>query len=268
MIDMLAVIYGSRRTRLELEIAAEPVEALLPRAERAIVERRPFGLALRQARPPALVAEVKRASPSAGLIATDFDPAVIARSYQRAGADAISVLTEEDHFRGQLRYLELVRAATDLPLLRKDFLTTPYEVTQSAAYGADAILAIVAGLTDDQLAAFLAEARRWQLEVLVEVHSELELQRALAVGSTLLGINNRDLRTLRTDPGVTESLFPLVPPSVQVVSESGFETPTQVASLFRSGVPAFLVGEALMRSPDRAAWVGAVKAAPPGGAEP
>ena len=241
-------------------MAREPLADLLPRALSSTPGRRSLGGALSGSRPPALIAEIKRASPSAGLIARAFDPAKIAASYQAAGADAISVLTEEDHFQGHLSYLEIVRQETTLPVLRKDFLTTRYEVVQSAAYGADAFLAIVAGLTDGQLQSLLTAAQEWRLEVLVEVHSASELGRAVALGATLLGINNRDLRTLTTDPGVTESLIGQVPSGIQVVSESGFETAAQIERIFRLGVTSFLVGEALMRTADRTGWVSAAKA--------
>ncbi|MGC2192795.1 MAG: indole-3-glycerol phosphate synthase TrpC [Candidatus Dormiibacterota bacterium] len=259
MSDALTEIYRDRRWRLEAEMAKEPLSELQARALKSTEERRSLGAALASALPPALIAEIKRASPSAGLIAHQFDPVEIAASYQSAGADAISVLTEEDHFQGHLSFLKLVREATTLPLLRKDFLTTPYEVVQSAAYGADAILAIVAGLSDEQLSALLAAAREWQIEVLVEVHSALELARAVALGASLLGINNRDLRTLHTDLTVTESMIGLVPEGVQVVSESGFESAAQVDRIHRAGVPSFLVGEALMRASDKRGWVRGMK---------
>jgi indole-3-glycerol phosphate synthase len=257
---MLTEIYRDRQRRLDAEMAREPLAELRARALESTDERRSLAAALAGARPPALIAEIKRASPSAGLIARDFDPAAIGASYQAAGADAISVLTEQDHFQGQLSYLKLVRENTTLPLLRKDFLTTPYEVVQSAAYGADAILAIVAGLTDQQLTALLTAAREWQIEVLVEVHTAPELRRAVALRASLLGINNRDLRTLRTDTAVTETLVGLVPPGIQVVSESGFESTGQIERIYHAGVPSFLVGEALMRAADKAGWVRAVKA--------
>jgi len=241
-------------------MAREPMELLKIRARAATGARRSLGAALLGARPPALIAEIKRASPSAGVIAANFDPAKIATSYQSAGADAISVLTEQDHFQGHLSDLQVVRAITSIPLLRKDFLTTTYEVVQSAAYGADAILAIVAGLTDQQLTALLAAAREWRLEVLVEVHSAAELARALVLGPSLVGINNRDLRTLQTDIAVTGALVSLIPSGIQVVSESGFETAAQIERIYRAGVPSFLIGEALMRSADKLAWVGEMKA--------
>lgn len=259
MSDLLAAIYRDRRRRLSVEMAQEPLATLEARALARRGDRRSLSAALAGARPPAVIAEVKRASPSAGLIAVDFDPGAIAARYQEAGADAISVLTEVDHFQGRLSDLEAARSRTSLPLLRKDFLTTTYEVVQSVAYGADAFLAIVAGLRDQELAALLDSAQRWRVDVLVEVHSAGELRRALDLGASLIGINNRDLRTLRTDVAVTESLLGLVPPGVQLVSESGFESAEQIERTFRAGAPAFLVGEALMRAHDKRAWIGAVK---------
>lgn len=260
MSDVLAQIYRARLARLEEEISSDPLTVLEERAASGRHTRRSLAEALKHARPPGLIAEIKHASPSAGVITDDFDVAQIAASYQLAGADAISVLTEEEHFQGRLSYLEIVRQQTSVPLLRKDFLTTPYEVVQSAAYGADAILAIVAGLTDPQLLALFEASWAWDIEVLVEVHSETELERALKLGATLLGINNRDLRTLATDTEVTRRLIGLVPPGILVVSESGYESPVEIRRARRSGISAFLVGEALMRAHDKAAFVSAVKA--------
>lgn len=171
------------------------------------------------------------------------------------------MLTEEEHFLGHLSYLGVVRDQTKVPLLRKDFLTTPYEVVQSAAYGADAILAIVAGLTDPQLLALLRAGSEWEIEVLVEVHTSSEIDRALNLGATLMGINNRDLRTLATNTEVAQSLVHLIPPGIQVVGESGYESVAEIQSAFQRGIPAFLVGEALMRTDDKVAFVSAVKAA-------
>ena len=190
-----------------------------------------------------------------------LDPAAIARDYQAAGADAISVLTESDHFLGDLQYLDVARAAAELPVLRKDFLSTRYEVVQSAAYGADAILAIVAGLSDDQLAAMLEEARRYALDVLVEVHTEAELARALGAGATLLGINNRNLHTFETDLAVTEELLPLVPAGTIVISESGVRSRDDVKRLVAHGARGVLVGESLMRSDDKRQAIRALKGA-------
>jgi indole-3-glycerol phosphate synthase len=250
MIGMLEKLYAAKAAALAEDERREPIAVIAARAERRVAERRPFGAALAQATGPAIVGEVKRASPSVGLIARNFDPAVIAADYERAGVDAISVLTEADHFLGELAYIDIVRAHSVRPILRKDFLTTPYQVAQTAAYGADAILLIAAGLDDATLLELKAEAERYRLDVVIEVHDELELERALAVGGTIIGINNRDLRTFETDLGVTEHLLPSVPAGVLVISESGFHDPEDTARLHALGARGFLVGEALMRAED------------------
>ncbi|MGH7611450.1 MAG: indole-3-glycerol phosphate synthase TrpC, partial [Candidatus Dormibacteria bacterium] len=168
---------------------------------------------------------------------------------------AISVLTEEDQFHGSLADLDLARSGCQLPLLRKDFLSRPYQVVQSAAHGADAVLAIVAGLAQPELEALVAEARRWRLEVLVEVHDEEELELALRLSPELLGINNRNLRTLELDLATTARLRRLVPPGTVVVSESGLRRPEEVRALLAQGIECFLVGEALLRTEDPVGWL-------------
>jgi indole-3-glycerol phosphate synthase len=203
--------------------------------------RRGFAAALRE--PGAIIAEVKKASPSKGVIRADFEPVAIARAYARGGAAALSVLTDERFFQGRLDYLTTIRRTVALPLLEKDFVIDPYQVTEARAFGADAILLIVAALTPETLAGLAAEARAVGVDALVEVHDEDELERAKAVAPGLLGINNRDLRT-------TERLLPHVPKGCTVVAESGIETHADIARLVSSGVHAFLVGETLMRAPD------------------
>ncbi|MGH7640035.1 MAG: indole-3-glycerol phosphate synthase TrpC [Candidatus Dormibacteria bacterium] len=259
MPDLLGEIFRQRHRLLEREMEQEPLAHLQTRAEQSRLCRRSLRARLAAAAPPALICEIKRASPSAGVIDATIDPGAWARGYQRAGADAVSVLTEPDHFLGRLQDLDQARAGCDLPLLRKDFLDHPYQVVQSAAHGADAILAIVAGLDDRSLAGLLAEARAWGLEALVEVHSQPELERALDQEVDLLGINNRDLRTLQVDLGVTERLLPLVPKTVTVVSESGFRQREQLRRCQRAGVGAFLVGEALLRSGEPLSLLGQLK---------
>jgi indole-3-glycerol phosphate synthase len=259
MNDMLEKLYAAKAAARAVDEEREPLEALQQRARARLGERRGFRAALAAARGPAIVAEIKRASPSVGLIVPHLDPAEIARTYEAAGADAISVLTEADHFLGDLAYLDVARGASALPILRKDFLCTAYEVVQSAAYGADAILAIVAGLTDAQLVAMMHEASVYALDVLVEVHTEDELRRALAAGATLLGINNRNLRTFETDLAVTEELLPLVPSDAIVISESGVKSQEDVRRLVQHGARGVLVGESLMRSGDKNEAVRALK---------
>lgn len=259
--DMLAKLYAAKAAVLAKDQAREPLELLRERAENRHAERRDFRAAIAAAAGPAIVAEIKRASPSVGMIVPKLDPAALAREFAAAGADAVSVLTESDHFLGDLTYLDVVRAAAPLPVLRKDFLSTPYEVVQSAAYGADALLAIVAGLDDDQLVAMLLEARRYALDVLVEVHTEAELRRASTAGATLLGINNRNLHTFETDLAVTEELLPLVGPGMLVISESGVKSQDDVRRLVAHGARGVLVGESLMRSDDKGEAIRALKGA-------
>jgi indole-3-glycerol phosphate synthase len=261
MNDILQRLYAAKAKVLGEEEAREDYAALTERAERRRAERRSFSQALRAADGPAIVGEIKRASPSVGLIARNFDAGEIAASYERAGVDAVSVLTEADHFLGELGYLDVARARTSKPILRKDFLSAPYQIAQSAAYGADAVLLIVAGLSDAILRSLRDEAERFGLETLVEVHDEDELERALEAEPSVLGINNRDLRTFETDLGVTEHLLPLIPPGVLVISESGVHEPSNVARLYARGARGFLVGESLMRAADPVTFVTALKRA-------
>jgi indole-3-glycerol phosphate synthase len=260
VIDILRKIYAAKAAHREADQALESYELLRERALQRRAERRPFERALRAAVGPAIVAEIKRASPSAGLIARNFDPPAIAEIYDRSGADAISVLTEADHFLGELGYLDAVRPHTSKPLLRKDFLATSYDVAQSAAHGADCILLILAWLDDDAMRACMEEARAYDLDVLVEVHDLAELTRAAAVGATLVGINNRNLRTFETDLAVTEHLLPHVPPSAFAISESGMRDASDVDRLRAAGARGFLIGESLMRADDPAALVASLKA--------
>jgi indole-3-glycerol phosphate synthase len=213
--------------------------------------RRPFLEALRTPR-RAIIAEVKKASPSKGVIRSDFDPVSIARSYARGGATAISVLTEERHFQGHLDYLAAIRAAVDIPLLRKDFLVDPYQLYEARGYGADAILLIVAALDDKLLSELLWLAEELNLAALVEVHDAEELNRALAVGARLIGINNRNLRTFHTTLEVSESLAPQIPHGITVVGESGIDSADDIERLERAGIHVFLIGESLMRLADPA----------------
>jgi indole-3-glycerol phosphate synthase len=265
MSDMLERLYAAKAAALAEEERREPHAELAERGRQRAVERRPLHAALSGARGPAILGEIKRASPSVGLIARNFDAAVVAADYERAGVDAISVLTESDHFLGELAYLDIARAHSARPILRKDFLSTPYHVAQSAAHGADAILLIVAGLDDERLGVMLAEADAYALDALVEVHDEGELARALAAGARIVGINNRDLRTFETDLGVTEHLLPSIPPGVFVVSESGVHDREDTARLDRLGARGFLVGEALMRCDDPVLFVAGLKEAVPAG---
>ncbi len=260
MIDILREIYAAKAAHREADEAREPYETLRERALARRPERRPFERALRDADDLAIIAEIKRASPSAGLIARNFDPPAIAGIYDRAGVDAISVLTEADHFLGELGFLDAVRPRTSKPLLRKDFLAERYDVAQSAAHGADCILLILAWLDDAAMRECMEEARAYDLDVLVEVHDLAELTRAAADGATLVGINNRNLRTFETDLAVTEHLLPHVAPNAFAISESGMRDARDVSRLRAAGARGFLIGESLMRADDPAAFVASLKA--------
>lgn len=261
MVDILHRIYEAKAAVLAQDQEREPYEIVRAHALARKRERRSFLQALRNAEGPAIVGEIKRASPSAGLIARNFDPAAIAQMYDASGVDCISVLTESDHFLGELGYLEIARGHASRPLLRKDFLSTPYQIAQSAAYGADAVLLIVAGLSDDELRACMDEAAQYDLDVLVEVHDRAELTRAAALGAQLVGINNRNLRTFETDLSVSEYLLPLVPPGVTAISESGMQGPEDILRLHSAGARGFLVGEALMRAEEPGKLIRALKSA-------
>ena len=199
---------------------------------------------------PAVIAEVKKASPSKGVIREDFQPAQIAVSYQSGGATCLSVLTDIDFFQGSDAYLQEARSACELPVLRKDFTVDPYQVVEARAIGADAILLIAAALDDEQMAELAATAADVGVDVLVEVHDRAELERALALSTPLLGINNRDLHTFEMRLETTLDLLPHIPADRLVVTESGIHTADDVALMRRRDVHAFLVGEAFMRAPE------------------
>jgi indole-3-glycerol phosphate synthase len=217
----------------------------------ALYERTPLSIsAALRASSPAIIAEIKRASPSRGVIRHECDPYRIACGYMAAGAAAISVLTEEKYFLGSLRDMEAARSAVSIPVLRKDFILDPYQVHESKSSGADAILLIAAALTPGDLVALRDEARALGMEALVEVHSPGELAPLTGAGLTLVGINNRDLVTFRTDITLSETLGPLLPPGTLGVSESGIRSARDIARLAASGISAFLVGEHFMSADD------------------
>jgi indole-3-glycerol phosphate synthase len=252
MSDILAQIAAYKRVEVAERKGRESQSAVEVRASQASTPRG-FRRTLEAAHAPgrlALIAEIKKASPSKGLIRADFDPPSLARAYAAGGAACLSVLTDAPSFQGADAFLALARAATALPCLRKEFLVDPWQVAESRALGADAILVILA-MVDDALAAeLMAEAARLGMDVLTETHDEAELDRASALGAGLIGVNNRDLRTFATDLAVTERLAARVPAGAVLVTESGVFTPADAARLERAGAAAMLVGESLMRQHD------------------
>lgn len=237
--------------------AAMPLALVRKKAEIATdEERRPRDfLGALQRDTIALIAEVKKASPSKGLLMADFDPVKIARTYEENGAAALSVLTDEDFFQGHIGYMGAARKAVSLPVLRKDFTIDAYQVYYARAFCADAVLLIVAALDDAQMADLHALTLSLGMAALVEVHTEAEMERALKIGASLIGINNRDLKSFHTDIAVTERLARLVPPHVTLVAESGLHTGDDVQRMGRAGARAVLVGEALVKADDMAAHV-------------
>lgn len=197
-----------------------------------------------------IIAEVKKASPSKGLIRADFDPVTIARDYAAHGASAISVLTEERFFQGSLRYLEEIRAAVEVPLLRKDFTLDPYQIVEAKSCGADAVLLIAAMLDSRLMADLRAQANELKLDTLIEVHTEKELDAAVEAGAQMIGVNNRDLKTFRVSLATTERLAPLIPPGTPAVCESGIDSLEQIRRVEQCGIHVFLIGESLMRAPE------------------
>jgi indole-3-glycerol phosphate synthase len=248
--DLLAAIVAGTRRTVGIRRERLPEAAL----ERKAVDRTPdgdhFARALRQAPTPRVIAECKRRSPSRGILRADYRPADHARAYADAGAAAISVLTESTFFDGSLDHLEAVRAAVQLPLLRKDFVVTRYQILEAVVAGADAILLIVGALSDLELQDLVTEARVAKLAVVAEVHDETELQRAMDSGTAIVGVNSRDLRTLNVDPDVHVRLASALPRGLVAIAESGLRTRADLDRLERAGYSAFLVGERLIGEAD------------------
>ena len=252
MTDVLARLCADKRRRVAAARAQTPRAVLEAKAE-AAPPPRGFADALAAAEGVGLIAEIKKASPSKGLIRADFDPPSLARAYEAGGAACLSVLTEETRFRGKAADLAAARAACSLPVLRKDFMVDPWQVVETRALGADCILIVMAAVDDETAGALAREAARFGMDCLIEVHDGDELSRALALPGRMIGVNNRNLKTLEVDLATTERLAPQVPADRMTVCESGIRDPGDIARMRAAGVNRFLIGESLMRQSDVAA---------------
>lgn len=250
--DVLQKICATTREEVARRMAVRPLERLGEEARKAPPVRgfrKALAARLKEGK-PALIAEIKKASPSAGLIRPDFHPADLARAYEQGGASCLSVLTDTPYFQGEDRFLVEARAACTLPVLRKDFMLEPWQIVESRAIGADCVLLILAVLDDAKALALAETARAWGMDALVEVHDEGEMARAARLETGLIGINNRNLRSLVTDIAVTERLAPLAPKDALLVCESGIRQAADIARIRKAGPGCFLVGESLMREDD------------------
>lgn len=254
--DILSKIVATKKEEVAAARKQVPETALREQAEIQRT-RRPFYDALRAPGPSGvnIIAEIKRASPSKGLIRPDLDPAAYALQYDSGGAAALSVLTDRDYFQGGFGDLNAARAACALPVLRKDFIISPYQVYETAVLGADAMLLIVRILDPSALRDLMALAAEVNLDVLTEVHSPAELETAAEAGARLVGVNNRNLKSFDTDIGRAADMASLFPPGMTAVAESGIHSPADVAALKGAGIHNFLVGESIVRSPDPAAFI-------------
>ena len=257
--DLLGTIVAATRTAVAVREQSSPIRELQRRRAR-LPQGGAFVHALRDSVAPRVIAECKRRSPSRGILRADYDPAAHAAAYADAGAAAISVLTEPTFFDGALAHLEAVSAAVTIPVLRKDFVVTEYQLHEAVAYGADAVLLIVGGLDDGLLRSLHAAAEALGLAVLVEVHDRDELERAKDAGAQIIGVNSRNLRTLAVNVNVFEELAPMMPAGVVAVAESGIRTPEDLRRFTDVGFSAFLVGERLIAQPDPGGALRALRA--------
>ena len=248
--DLLQTIVAATRTAVAVREGARPVDRLQQSLQQRAPRGDAFASMLRGSPAPRIIAECKRRSPSRGILRADYDPAAHAFAYEHYGAAAISVLTEPTFFDGAPEHLAAVRRCVSIPVLRKDFIVTDYQVYESAALGADAILLIVGAVSDTELRSLLATAVSLRLAALVEVHTREELGKALAAGATIIGVNSRDLRSLSVDPAIFEALAPAIPSSVIAVAESGIRSGDDIRRVSQLGFSACLVGERLIVEPD------------------
>jgi indole-3-glycerol phosphate synthase len=250
MSTILEKIASYKRDEVKAAKAQRPLRNLIAQARDAAPPRG-FRAALetaRRSKKPGLIAEIKKASPSQGVIRADFDPERIARAYERGGATCLSVLTDVPSFQGAHEDLSVARQATHLPVLRKDFMLDPYQIVQSRALGADCVLVIMAMVSDEIAAQLLGAAREWGMDAIVEVHDEDEMSRAQDFNATLVGINNRNLKTFVTDIETAVRLYPLAPSGSHVIAESGLSKPEHLTRLAKAGISSYLIGESLMRA--------------------